>query len=264
MRCNAEKLLPRQCGGRWGWGQLLASALALLIAAPAHAQADYAREKRWADEIVPALVVGDAVYLTQSSGHKYLAHYTAAAQPRGAVIVLHGLGLHPDWGLIGALRRDLAEQGYTTLSVQMPVLAATAKAEEYAVLSADATERLRLAIAYLGNKGLHKIGIVAHSYGARMTNHFLTSSPEKQVAAWVSIGITDNYAAAVRLTAPVLDIYGERDFPLVLEQARARAEAIAKVKGSAQIQVAGADHFFVGHERELVKHVRQFLDRRLK
>ena len=38
--------------------------------------------------------------------------------------LVHGLGIHPDWGLIGALRSDLPDAGYTTLSVQMPVLAA--------------------------------------------------------------------------------------------------------------------------------------------
>ena len=47
----------------------------LLQAQPA-AQPDYAREKRWADEITPGLVVGDAIYLTQKSGHKFLAIYT--------------------------------------------------------------------------------------------------------------------------------------------------------------------------------------------
>ncbi len=45
----------------------------------------------------------------------------------GGVVVVHGLGVHPDWGLIGGLRTGLADAGYVTLSVQMPVLAATAR-----------------------------------------------------------------------------------------------------------------------------------------
>ena len=52
-----------------------------------HTKPDYAREKRWADEITPALVVGDAIYLAQKSGHKFLALYTVTPQARGAVIV---------------------------------------------------------------------------------------------------------------------------------------------------------------------------------
>src|SRR5260221_3431380 len=47
--------------------------LLLLAATLAQAQPDYAREQRWADEINPGLVVGDAVYLNQKSGHKFLA-----------------------------------------------------------------------------------------------------------------------------------------------------------------------------------------------
>jgi dienelactone hydrolase len=237
--------------------------IALLAATLAYAQPDYAREKRWADEIAPGLVVGDAVYLTQASGHKFLALYTQAAKPRGAVIIVHGLGVHPDWALIGTLRRELAEQGYTTLSVQMPVLAATAKGDEYGPLYPDAAERLRAALAFLEGKGARRIGLVSHSLGARMSNYFLTQATDKRVATWVSIGILGEYADAARLAMPVLDIYGERDFALVLEKADARAAALAKIKGSAQVQVGGADHFFVGHEAELVKQVRQFLDRRL-
>ena len=33
---------------------------------------DYDREKRWADEIVPSLMAGDAVWLEQKNGHKFL------------------------------------------------------------------------------------------------------------------------------------------------------------------------------------------------
>ena len=56
---------------------------------------------------------------------RVLAIFTEAASvPKGAVIVVHGLGVHPDWNLIGDLRTRLAERGYATLAVQMPVLAA--------------------------------------------------------------------------------------------------------------------------------------------
>ncbi|MCI3950971.1 MAG: hypothetical protein K0R53_468, partial [Burkholderiales bacterium] len=35
-------------------------------------------------------------------------------------------------------------------------------------------------------------------------------------------------------------------------------------RGSAQAQIADADHFFNGRESELVRHVRMFLDRTLR
>ncbi len=101
----------------------------LLGTAVCYAQADYAREKRWADEITPAIIVGDPVYLELKSGHKFLAIYTPNAKARSGVIVVHGIGVNPDWGLINPLRSQLAEQGYATLSVQMPVLAAVARGD---------------------------------------------------------------------------------------------------------------------------------------
>ena len=37
---------------------------------------DYEREKRWADEVAPGVVVGDAVWIEAGSGRKFLALYT--------------------------------------------------------------------------------------------------------------------------------------------------------------------------------------------
>ena len=239
--------------------------VALLVSAACFAQPDYARERRWADEVTPGLVVGDAVFLAQKSGHKFLAIYTAGAPASAAVITVHGSGVHPDWALIGALRSRLADQGYATLSVQMPVLAATAKGEEYLPLFPDAAERLRAAVAFLKAKGHRKIAIASHSLGARMSNLFLAGTPDHGVAAWISIGIVPSeFAEPDKLRLPVLDIYGALDFPNVLQQAEARAAVLKTLKGSAQIEVAGADHFFAGHEGELVRQVKQFLDLRLR
>ena len=64
--------------------------------------------------------------------------------------------------------------------------------------------------------------------------------------------------------APVLDLYGERDFPEVLKSSAQRAAALKPVRGSGQVQVAGADHFFADMETELVRQVKLFLDKRLR
>ena len=240
--------------------------LTLWLVTPAFAQADYAREKRWADEITPAVLVGDAVYLALKSGHRFLAIHAPQppqAKARAGVIVVHGMGVHPDWGLINPLRSQLAEQGYATLSVQMPVLAADAKADSYPALFPEAAERLQAAVAYLKEKGHRKVAIVAHSMGARMVNHFLAAAHDRggTVDAWVAAGIsTGVYLQPETFKAPVLDIYGEKDFPVVLQNAAMRADAIQRVRGSGQVSVAGADHYFNGLEGELVRHVKRFLD----
>lgn len=236
--------------------------LALLAPALALAQADYAREKRWADEITPAILVGDPLYLALPSGHKFLAIHVPHAPARAGVIVVHDQGAHPDWGLINPLRRLLAEQGYATLSVQMPVLAAAARGEQYAPLFAEAAERLQAAVAYLRGKGHQKIAVVAHSLGARMSNEFLNRGGV--IDAWVTIGLSGVYTQPENFKAPVLDLYGAQDLPAVLQNAQQRAAMIRRVRGSAQIEIAGADHFFTGREQDLVSQVKLFLDQRLK
>lgn len=225
------------------------------------AQADYAREQRWADEITPAILVGDAVALTLPDGRKFLGIYAPNAKARAGVVLVHGLGMHPDWSVVHPLRSQLAEQDYATLSVQMPVMAAGVPGEQYAPLFPEAAARIAAAVQYLRNNGHAKIVIVSHSYGARMTNVLLNQPDAPAITAWVSIGITGEYSKPATFKAPVLDLYGENDFPGVLELAAKRAATIKTVRGSAQIRVAGADHFFQGMDNELVRNVKLFLDR---
>ncbi len=111
--------------------RFITAAILFLVSTLAFGGADYAREKKWADEITPGIVVGNPIYLELKQGHKFLAILTKAKDAKMGVIVVHGMGIHPDWGLIGTLRTELADQGYTTLSIQMPVLAADAKADQY-------------------------------------------------------------------------------------------------------------------------------------
>jgi pimeloyl-ACP methyl ester carboxylesterase len=235
----------------------------LLTPLAALAQPDYAREQRWADEITPAILVGDPVYLPLKSGRKFLAIYAPGAQSTTGVIVVHGVGVNPDWGLINPLRSQLPDRGYSTLAVQMPVLAADAKADRYPPLFPEAAERLAAAVAFLRDKGMKKIAIVSHSMGSRMTNYFLNHAGDTRIDAWVAIGLSGDFTEPASLKAPVLDLYGEKDLPAVLEYADRRAAALRNIRGSGQIQVAGADHFFNGMEDELVRRVRQFLDSRV-
>ncbi|MCX7137751.1 MAG: DUF3530 domain-containing protein, partial [Proteobacteria bacterium] len=90
-------------------------------------------------------------------------------------------------------------------------------------------------------------------------------TPDNGIDAWVAIGISSgDFTNAGKLRMPILDIYGERDFPQVRQKASERETVLKTLKGSAQIEVAGADHYFAGSERELVTRVQQFLDNRLR
>lgn len=241
--------------------RVFAVLLSCLFSLHCLAQADYAREQRWATEITPAILVGDPVQLALPSGRKFLAIHAPNAKAQAGVVIVHGLGVHPDWGLINPLRSTLSEQGYATLSVQMPVLASEARGEQYPPLFPEAAERIAAAVQFLRDRGHRKVAIVAHSLGARMANVYLNTAGTPAIDAFVAIGISGEYTRPETFRAPVLDLMGEKDLPAVLDHAAKRATAIRGIRGSAQISVAGADHFFNGMDAELLRNVKLFLDR---
>ncbi len=232
----------------------------LLIVAPLAYGADYVREQKWADEITPGIVVGDPVFLEGRAGRRFLTIYTEAAKAKAGLVIVHGIGVHPDWGLIGMLRGTLADHGYTTLSAQMPVLAQQAEPDEYRATLGEAGERLKVSVDFLRAKGYSKIGIVSHSMGSRMTHYYLTRDSRAPVNAWVCIGWGSGGDFS-QLKLPVLDLYGENDLPAVVKAARRRAASLNDLPRSQQLMAPGADHFFNGQPAELVRYVRDFLDK---
>jgi dienelactone hydrolase len=235
----------------------------LCAASPLAAQsADYVREKRWADEVVPSLLVGEAVWLQDARSRRFLGlHAKQSPGTTPAVILVHGMGIHPDYGMVGDLRTRLADAGYATLSLQMPVLAAEAQAEGYEALFDEAAGRIAAGVAYLQAQGMRRIVLVAHSVGARMAQRYVIAHPGAPLAAWVPLSITSGeFETLPGLGYPVLDVYGERDFPLVLKTTAARARTIAPIAGSRQAVVPGADHYFAGKEKELADVIRAFIE----
>ena len=234
--------------------------IGILISLHVMAAPDYDREARWASEIVPSLIVGEPIYLTQKNQHRFLGIYANQDKPRLGVVLVHGMGLHPDWGFISTLRQQLYDSGYTTLSIQMPVLAADAPYTAYPALFPDAVERLQLAVAYLVHKGYKRIAIVSHSNGSRMTRVYMATNPSN-VIAWASLSLTqgDSFEG---IKAPILDLYGEKDLPHVLSSVAKRKASLLN-PASRQQYILGADHFFTGHEGEVVTDVKDFLDRML-
>jgi len=238
----------------------IAVAIALLFLSGLAWGQDYEREQRWADQILPSLMVGEPVWLGQKNGHKFLTLYTEAKNARGAAIVAHGRGWSPDYELYGTLRSKLAEAGYTTLSIQLPVLGGGAKIGDYLPTYPEARERFQLAADWLKAKGYKNIAIVSHSLGATMANQYLIDTDDKTVKAWVFIGIINGLEEMFRIKIPVLDVFGSKDWEVTMVGAYERRKQIMKIKGSDQIVVPDALHFFEGKEDELTKLVVTFLD----
>jgi pimeloyl-ACP methyl ester carboxylesterase len=265
--------LPRQ------FRRFTLALIAIAMSWPALAQ-DYAREKRWADEVVPAVVVGDPLWLSLSGGHKFLNLLAEASNARAAILLVHGVGVHPDHGVIGILRTKLNDLGYTTLSVQMPVAKGEGAGVDdyYPGLFPQAGERIAVATRFLQDKGYRNIVLASHSMGAWMANVYLGDTADPPFRAWVSMGLTGRFwnaslisiawfniewfAGKIRL--PILDVYGEKDLPPTLAGARARANALDHIPNSEQIMIAGADHHYTGKETELANTLHGFITKLLK
>lgn len=240
---------------------IVAVVLGLVVSAAA-AQ-DYAREKRWESEVTGNLVVGDPVKLRLKSGHAFLALYTAVPNARAGVVLVHGIGVHPDHGVIGILRTALADRGYTTLSIQMPVQAADAGPQAYSpALFAEAAERISIAGRWLRARGPADLVLLSHSMGSRMSRAFWEQTKDAPYAAWICLGMPSELTGLRGQRAPILDIYGEFDLPAVRSGAPARAQAIAPIAGSRQLRIAGADHFYNGRETQLADVIVAFLEAR--
>jgi len=232
---------------------------------------DLAKEKRWADQIVDGIIVGDAVWL-EAEGNKFLGIYTEndTDNAKGAVILLHGSGVHPNWpDVIQPLRSELPSHGWTTLSIQMPILANDAKYSEYAPLIKEVPARLDAAINYLNNKFYQNIIVIGHSLGTTMINSYLVNHSQR-VRAYVAIGMEahsdsvvelDNSKYLANINLPILDLYGSQDLDGVLGTRQQRQQAARKAgnENYKQVEVSGANHFYHGLEAELIRQVKSWL-----
>ena len=242
----------------------MAAALAASVAF-GQTRSDTAREKRWADQFLPGLVVGDAASLKTGDGIEFLALYTHPERARAAVLLAHGPGLHPDHGITGELRIRLADRGYATLSLQMPVLPAeTDSGEAYQALFPEAARRIAAGVDFLQGKNFRRIALVSHAMGSGMTYEYLKRNSDAPVAAWVALSFYGVFKEIARRPFPVFDLYGEDDYRGIRGPAAERKAVLDTIRGSKQLAAPGAGRFLAGGEKAILKEVPAFLDAALK
>ena len=252
---------------------LMIALIAIAPGTPVYAtNSDAAKEKRWAEQVIDGLLDGDELWLTDTAGHEFLGILTEGDTDSGrAVILVHGIGVHPNWpDVIYPLREGLLEHGTTTLSIQMPILANDADPADYAPLFDEVPGRVAAALQYLNENGYNKITIIAHSMGTSMSAYYLSRAREHGIESFVSIGMgrgvgtLNNVELLKTIDIDILDIYGSQDLELVVANADRRAAAAGSRAGNKflQVKVDGASHFFQGHEDALKQQVIDWLDSR--
>lgn len=246
---------------------LIINALLLFIQVPVATASDLEKERRWSEQITESLMVGEATDLTAGQ-IGFLGLYTEASEGPGdqAVILMHGMGAHPDWPeIISPLRGYLPDHGWATLSIQLPILTNEAAQKDYAPLFDEVAPRVDAATVFLQSKGIKTIVLIGHSLGASMAATYLAGGDRPAIKGLVVIGMgaaggderMSGSLALEKIRIPVLDIYGSRDLENVLDSVtiRHKASRIARNPDYRQLQVEGADHFFLGLEDTLNRRV---------
>ena len=233
---------------------------------------DLEREQRLIDEVEANLFSGELIMLN-AQGTDFVAVEMASEtdSTRGAVILLHGRGFHADWPEnIGPLRVGLSEVGWHTLSLQMPVLEKAAKYFDYLPIFGEGTPRINAALAYLSSQEISPVVLLAHSCSAHMAIAWMEEHADEGINAFIGIGMgaTDYQQPMQRpfpfasLTVPVLDLYGEYDYPAVHRMAPERLHLIQQGGNplSQQVIAPGADHYFTGTSDQLIENISVWLD----
>ena len=236
-----------------------------LVAGSALAQSlsDSAREKRWAEQIVPGIVVGDAVDLQTEDGSRFLGLLTVVERARGAVLLIHGAGMHPDHGIVGELRVHLADRGYTTLSLQMPVTRTEDESlREYLKLFPEAERRIAAGVRFLQDKGAGRVAIVSHTgLGTGMAYRYLRRRlHEAPIFAWVALSFFGRMEGMAGAPFPIFDLYGTNDFREMRGNADQRKGVLDTVPGSRQLAAPDGGRNLAGGEKTVLREVPAFLD----
>ena len=232
---------------------------------------DLAKEKRWADQIVDSILDGEAVWL-EADGIRFLSIFTADENEAldYGVIVIHGTGIHPNWDqVVRPLRVELTTMGWSTLSIQMPILANNAEHDDYAALYPEVVARINAAIDYFKSQGVQSIFLVSHSQGALMTSYYLSRSGDAALKGFVAIGMPggskdpamNSLVTLGKYNLPVLDLYGSEDLEQVLANVDSKRKVALSVSGREfeQIKIDGANHFFDDQNETLIATVHRWL-----
>lgn len=231
------------------------------------------REKRLENQVADSVIDGDVIHLKTKERDIFSIFMESEEETDTGVIFLHSRGEHPnDEKLIKPLRVNFAEQGYHSLSVQMPVLEKTAKYYDYVPIFIYSHPRIIAAINFYKKMGMKKIIIVAHGCGGHMLMSFLDRYGDKNIDAVVGIGMGATYTnqevvaryPMSKINIPVLDIFGAYDYPSVKKHAKLRANILNK--NSEQIKLPKAKHYHgSGVEFEqLTTTIYNWLDKKLK
>ncbi len=239
---------------------------------------ELSREQKIADNLT-RIADADEITGLQALGGRFIGLYKSASsgeiskpgETNGVVILVHGMGAHPDWpDVISPLRKQLAEYGWSTFSIQMPILSPEEPIAEYGNILKIATSRIRSAVDYLHAWEMRPIILLGYGFGATQAASFLASDNSESVAAFVSVSmlsqkfirpVLDVYKFIGKIGIPILDIYAQNDLDnnrRGIDDRRLAASKNSHVLFQ-QIEFQQAGHYYLGVENALAAQIHIWL-----
>ena len=251
----------------------LSTALLILLS-PLTSASDLQKEIRMKQEVIDYIMDGEAIMLNDAvAQHDFLTIYTESTMntPKGVAIIIHGRGHHPNWAeVVHPLRTGLPEFGWHTLSIQAPVLDNNSSFYDYLDILEEIDPRIESSIAFLQQKNIKNIVLIAHSCSVHMAFNWLHKHPNAGINAFIGIGMGSTDIGQPMLEpfplqdikVPVLDIRGEYDYPAVIAKAPKRLKRMQQAGNpkSDQRIVPKSDHYFTARGDALLIEIADWLN----
>jgi len=235
---------------------------------------DRDRENEIAENLVEKLTFGEPIWFNKDTSRGFFGIFTETflGNRQHAVILVHGIGQHPDWpGVISSLRIGLSQEGMTTLSIQMPILAPEDPVAGYGQTIKESQNRLKTVVNYLNEIGFESVSVVGYSFGAAIVANYIVKVKEHGVTSFVGISMLAREFLNPRVELmlllentgiPVLDIFGSNDLVEVLDAAPDRRLA-ARANGTRiydQLEMIDSDHLYTEKTDELIATILIWLE----
>ena len=228
---------------------------------------DKSRESMIYEQSLSEIFDGEHLYVNYKFG-KYSMLEVYDDEHNVAVLFLHGRGLSPNEENLAYPVRVSMSDLYNTYSLQLPVLKKQSTYLEYTKIFYDSDERILSALEHIYKKN-NKVIIIAHSCGVHMLMSFIQNKNlTNNISSLVLIGsgAVDKGQKLIyeypydKINVPILDLFGESDFDLVLKNAKKRKQLIKETSvKSQQIKIKSSDHYHADNSEKVISSVKKWL-----
>ena len=228
---------------------------------------DKSRESMIYKQSLNEIFDGKHLYVDYKYG-KYSMLEVYDEEHNTAVLFLHGRGLSPNEQNLAYPVRVTLSNLYNTYSLQLPVLKKQSTYSEYTKIFYDSDERILSALEHIYKKN-NKVIIIAHSCGVHMLMSFIQNKNlTNNISSLVLIGsgAVDKGEKLIykypygKIKVPILDLFGENDFNLVLKNANKRKQLIEETSAkSQQIKIKSSDHYHTDNSERVITLVKKWL-----